>query len=177
VRRQYWCQPRAHNSGCGKISVDQRALDDYVGRFVVRVLSDPEHSAAIEAALNAAQEQLGKLDAEIAECEELAEELAARLGRREITLARYDAAVKPLDRQLAELRAQREAVVAQPSRPLALVPSATSTAEMKRRWDTATTGQRRLLLRQALRGRVMLVKPLDPTAARVFDPARVVLED
>ncbi len=106
VRRQYWCQPRAVRGGCGRITVDQCELDRHVGALVVRILADPRHAEALEAAAKATQDKRRPLLAELSECKHLAEELSGRLGRREITLKRYDVAMVPLDKRIAELRAE-----------------------------------------------------------------------
>lgn len=166
VRRQYWCAKS--NGGCGRISVDQRALDDYARTLTVAILSDRRHAAEVEAATRTANDRVAQLDAKIAELDALAEELAARLGRAEMPLARYDAAVRPLDRQLAELRAERAAI---PDTPR-VIGGAASRAAWARRWDAAEPDERRTLLRQALRGRALIVDPAD-RANRSDVPGRV----
>ncbi|HEX5349019.1 MAG TPA: recombinase family protein [Pseudonocardiaceae bacterium] len=57
VRRQYWCQPRAVRGGCGHITVDQRELERHVGGLVVRILADPRHAEAVEAAARATEDK------------------------------------------------------------------------------------------------------------------------
>ncbi|MGH3815095.1 MAG: hypothetical protein ACRDUV_22065 [Pseudonocardiaceae bacterium] len=86
VRRQYWCQPGAVRGGCGRIAVDQRELDRHAGALVVRILADPRHAEALEAAAEAMQDKRRLLLVELSECEHLADELSGWLGRREITL-------------------------------------------------------------------------------------------
>lgn len=173
VRRQYWCQYRPAYGGCQGISVDQRALDGRVRDMTVGILADPRHAAAVAAAAAEHADQAAELDRQIAELDELAVALSTRLGRREISLARYDAAVGPLDAELAELRGRREALGAGPEPP----PDAAATAESlqvwQRRWGAAVVGERRALIRQALGGRRLVVLPLDRHAPRQFDPARV----
>lgn len=176
-RRQYWCQPRSHKGGCGRIAVDQRELDRHVAALAIRILADPRHAAAVEASGKAAGEKRRRLEAEIEECEHLAEELAGRLGRREISLARHDAAVKPLDRQLDQLRTELDALPTIPEVDLSPESAATSLAEWRARWEAALVPERRALLRQALRGRQLVVMPADPAAPRRFDPKRVAIVD
>jgi hypothetical protein len=106
VRRQYWCQPRTVRGGCGRIAIDQRQLDRHVGALVVRILSDPRHAEAVEAAARATEDKRRPLLAELSECEHLADELSGRLGRREIMLQRYDVAIAPLDKRIADLRVE-----------------------------------------------------------------------
>jgi site-specific DNA recombinase len=177
VRRQYWCQPRAVDGGCGGISIDQRELDRHIGVLVVHILADPRHAGAIEAAARAAGEKRRELEAEIAECEHLAEKLAERLGRREIALARFDAAMVPLDKSLAELREQLAELDATADAPVPPEAVAASLAEWKARWEAATIPERRSLLRMALRGRRLVVMPADPHGPRRFDPNRIVIDD
>jgi len=177
VRRQYWCQPRAHDGGCGRIAVDQRELDRHIGALVVAILADPRHAAAVESAARSAVEQRQKIEAEISECEQLANALANRLGRREISLIRYDAATVPLDRRLAELRDTLGEIDAAPSAVVSAEVVAASRAEWEARWKVATVAEQRALLRQALRGRRLVVMPADPQAPRRFDAGRIVIEE
>ena len=170
VRRQYWCGPSPR--GCMKISIDQRALDGLARALVIRVLSDPEHAAQIEAAAAEHADEAGKLDSAITAAEELGRALADRLGREEITLDRYDAATGPLDRRLAGLRAQRKAL-AQPGEP---VPAALSCQQWEARWEAADPVERRRLLRLALRGKVLRVGPAD-MADRTNVTRRVTIGD
>lgn len=175
VRRQYWCQPRVVNGGCGRISIDQRDLDRHVAALVIEVLSDPRHAAAVEAAASAALDVRQQLDAEISEVEHTAEELAGRLGRGEIKLSRFDAATGPLDRRLAELRARRAEIESAPALAASPQVLAASKQQWAERWDVASVSERRALLRQALRGRRLLVMPADPKAPRRFDSKRITL--
>ncbi|WP_255638868.1 recombinase family protein [Amycolatopsis sp. DSM 110486] len=173
VRRQYWCQPRAHAGGCGRISVDQRALDGHVLELIAVILSDPRHAAAIEASTKAAADARQLVHDELARAEQLANELSARLGREEMSLARYDAAVAPLDKKIARLRAQL--VELGESAEVKLPPklAAESLEEWRARLKAATVPERRALLARALRGRWLVVSSLDPSAPRVFDPNRI----
>ena len=162
VRRQYWCQPRSHDGGCGRISVDQRDLDRHLAALVVAVLADPRHAAAVESAAQAAANQRRQLEAAIADAEHTAELLAARLGRNEIKLSRYDAAVRPLDRRITELQRQLDDLDAEPTTPASAEVVAASRTEWQHRWTVATVGERRTLVRMALRGRRLFVGPADP---------------
>ncbi|MGH3547236.1 MAG: recombinase family protein [Pseudonocardiaceae bacterium] len=179
VRRQYYCQPRVARGGCGRITVDQRQLDRHVGALVVRILADPRHTEAIEAAAKATQDKRRPLRAELSECEHLADELSGRLGRREITLQRYDVAMAPLDKRIAELRA--ELVELDNSVPAAVADPAVEAAsreEWTARWNAATVAERRNLIRQALTNRRIVIAPAIRSSGRPkFDPKRIVIED
>ncbi len=178
VRRQYWCQPRTVRGGCARITIDQRQLDRHVGALVVRILADPRHAEAVEAAAKATEDKRRPLLAELSECEHLAEELSGRLGRREITLQRYDVAIAPLDKRITELRAELAEL---DSVPTALADPAVETAsreEWTARWNAATVTERRNLIRQALRNRRIVIAPaLQSSRSPKFDPQRIIIEE
>jgi DNA invertase Pin-like site-specific DNA recombinase len=156
VRREYWCSPTSYR-GCGKIAVDQRALDAFAKELAVAALSDAEAASAAEAAAVAVQAEAASLDAAIARAEGLRVQLAGRLGRGELELDVFDAAVGPLNQRLAALRAQRTALGTGQPQPVPV----DSEAAWRRRWDGAEPGDRRDMLRLALRGRHLVVNPAD----------------
>ena len=51
-----------------------------------------------------------RLDLAIAEAENVAEALADRLGRGDMTRFRYDVVIRPLDERIAKLKAERSAL-------------------------------------------------------------------
>jgi site-specific DNA recombinase len=153
VNRQYWC-PKTHG-GCGRIAVDQRRLDEAAAALTIEILADPRHADAIEAATREVESEAVRLDLAIAEAEGVAEALADRLGRGDITLTRYDIAVQPLDERIAMLKAERSALGAPSPHRL---PRA-SREHWQRRWNDADLGERRVLLKMALRGRCLIVGP------------------
>lgn len=159
VRRQYWCQPRAVRGGCGRVTVDQRELDRHVGALVVRILADPRHAEAVEAAAQATEDKRRPLLAELSECEHPADELSGRLGRREITLKRYDVAIAPLDKRIAELRAELAELGSVPTAVADPAVEAASREEWTARWNAATVAERRNLIRQALTNRRIVIAP------------------
>lgn len=182
VRRQYWCQPRVGSvSGCGRIAVDQREMDTHVGALAVTMLSSPDHAAQIEAAAKAAKvidDKRVKLDAKIVAAEHTANELAGRLGRDEMSLERYDAVIGPLERRLVMMRAEMKELDEQrpPTPEDDERVSTASRAVWEARWKAATTSEKRSLLRKALRGRALVVGPVDVHAPRTFDRNRVTVE-
>jgi site-specific DNA recombinase len=154
IRREYLCNPTGGYGGCGKTAIDQRALDEHAKELAIAVLSDAEVAHAAEVAAAEAEAQATELDAEIARAEELRRQLADRLGRGEMELDVFDAAVAPLDKRLAGLREQRDAIgVAPPRAP------ADSESAWRRRWDAADPAERRSMLKLALRGRHLVIKP------------------
>jgi len=176
VAREYWCkkytQPGRPAGGCGTVRIDQRALDGAARELAVEILADPRHAAQVEAAAARHEEEATALDSLITDAEQTALAMADRLGRGEKTLAEYDAVMGPLDTRLAGLRAQREALNGAPGP----VPAAQSRAGWAARWEGATPGERRALLRTALRGRVLVVGPADP-ADRANVTRRVTIAD
>jgi site-specific DNA recombinase len=178
VRRQYWCKPRSVNGGCGRITVDQRELDRHVGALVVRILSDPRHAEAVEAAAKATEDKRRPLLAELSECEHLADELSGRLGRREITLKRYDVVIVPLDRRIAELRAGLAELDSVPRAVADPAVEAASREEWTARWNAATVAERRNLIRQALTNRRIVIAPaVRSFGIPKFDPNRICIEE
>ncbi len=152
VNRQYWC-PKPF--GCGRIAIDQRALDEAAAALAIEILADPRHAAAIEAVAREVESEATRLDLAITEAESVAEALADRLGRGDISLARYDIAVRPLDERIAKLKSERAALGGPAPQRL---PTA-SGKHWQRRWKDAGPEERRTLLRMALRGRRLIVGP------------------
>lgn len=178
VRRQYRCQPRSVNGGCGRITVDQRELDRHVGALVVRILSDPRHAEAVEAAAKATEDKRRPLLAELSECEHLADELSGRLGRREITLKRYDVVITPLDKRITELRAGLAKLDSVPRAVTDPAVEAASREEWTARWNAATVAERRNLIRQALTNQRIVVAPaVRSSGIPKFDPNRICIEE
>jgi DNA invertase Pin-like site-specific DNA recombinase len=158
VIRSYICNPGV--GGCGKVEVDQRTMDAAVSALVIEILSDPRNTTAIESAARQIASETARLDLAIAEAEDVAEALADRLGRGEITLTRYDVAVKPLDARIAKLRAERDALPDPGSAdPMTQQPLEATREQWKQRWDAADHKERRDLLKMALRGKHIVVAP------------------
>ena len=153
VRRQYWC-PKTHG-GCGRIAIDQRGLDEAAAALAIEILADPCHADAIEATAREMETEAARLDLAIAEAENVANALADRLGHGDITLTRYDIAIRPLDERIAKLKTERAALGASyPQR----TPKA-SRQHWERRWNDADQKEKRELLRMALRGRRLIIAP------------------
>lgn len=179
IRREYFCHTRTVRGGCGGTAISQRELDRYVRALVVRILSDPRHAEALEAAAQVMVDKRRPLLAELSDCEYLAEELSGRLGRREITLQRYDVAIAPLDKHIAELRAELAGLDSRVSASVVdPAVEAASREEWTARWDAATVAERRGFLRQALANRRIVIAPFVPSPGRrKFDPNRIIIEE
>ncbi|NUT31509.1 MAG: recombinase family protein [Hamadaea sp.] len=177
VKRQYWCQKRADGKGCGRLACDQRGLDKATEKIVLDILANPKHADAVEAAASAVaekrQELMGKLEA----AEQRALVLSERLGNEEMSLARYDAAIAPLDKKIAKLREQLEELPTQQAVTLTAEERARSRAQWQARWDAAEVPERRRMIRLALRGKRLVLMPADPKHPRKFDPRRIKIVD
>jgi hypothetical protein len=155
--REYWCK-KYGTGACGTVHIDQRQLDEAARELVIAILSDERNAAAIEAELAARADEAGTLESLIAEAKRDAETMAERLGRKERTLAEYDAFMRGHDAYLADLRAKL-AAMDKPGEP---VPAWQTAGVWARRWDDAGPSERMSLLRQALRGRVLIIGLPDP---------------
>lgn len=173
-KREYLCVKRVGRGGCWGIVVDGGELDGWAKDFVITRFSDPGNALRVTGELARARmaaDRSAEIAAEVEKAEDLAQTLSDRLGRGEITLARYDAVVAPLDRRLAELRAEAKSLRPKRSGPVPVM----TRAEATQMWAGASSADRRSLLRQALAGRKMIVNPADPSAPRAFDPGRVIV--
>jgi site-specific DNA recombinase len=161
-RRAYHC------SNCKGVSVDQRAADLVLHDLTIERLADPAHAEQVAGRSRAVAE----LDGRIAEAEHTAREVGRRLAdpKDAMTLDRYDIIIGPLDQALADLRARRDALLAQ---GVGQGPSAATVDGLEALWADESEGyadRRRALVRQAF--------PLGLTVApgrsgRTFDPGRI----
>ena len=167
IRRDYYCGPYP-DRGCGRIMVDQRGLDEAVEALTIEILADPRHAEAIEVTAREMETEAARLDLAIADAERVAEALADRLGRGEMTRSRYDIAIRPLDGRIAKLKAERAAIGdLSPQHP-----PVASREHWQRRWEQADTEERRALLKMALRGRRLIIDPASPKRAERSDVTR-----
>ncbi|GAB3435334.1 recombinase zinc ribbon domain-containing protein [Flindersiella endophytica] len=102
--RRYLCN---NKPACGKVLIDQRRADAVVRDLTLERLADPRHAEQVKQRSKAVAE----LDAKIADAETTARQVGARLGEGKITLDRHDAIMEPLDRRLAKLHADRDALL------------------------------------------------------------------
>jgi site-specific DNA recombinase len=166
VHREYWCGP--YPRGCGRIMVDQRGLDEAAAALAIEILADPRHADAVETTAREMKTEADRLDLAIAEAENVAEALADRLGRGDMTRSRYDVVIRPLDERVVKLKAERAALG-----DLSLQrPPAASHEHWQRRWKEADAGERRVLLKMALRGRRLIIDPASPKRAERSDVTR-----
>ena len=141
------------------------------GHGALRELSDPAAASALERAQRERSERWAGISAQVAAIEADALAVADRFGRGELTLARYDAITGPLDKRLAVLRAELEAVDVEPEgySPRLFTPREAERFAWLIRWDEGGVAERRAIVKMALRGRRIVVGP--GKSAR-FDPER-----
>ena len=167
-RKQYWCKK------CWHTFVDARRLDEWAGDYAIRILSDPEHASAIEREAQEQSARRAELEAEAAGIESTLIEIAGRLGRREISLARHDAICGPLDSRLAEI-ARLVGVISAPLPALGPEVLTIPRADQEygwwlAKWQSSSTGEKRAMVLRALQGKRPVVGPGRggrPVASRV----------
>ena len=168
-RTMYFCVKQ--RGGCGKVYISMTATDKQIELLVVKRLSDREHAAQVKAYTTHRAERLAAVRAEIADVEELAEALSERLGRREMTLAAFDKANRPLAAQLAALDAERLSLESGALGPVEVA----TPEEIAAQWDNADPPEKRTMLVRALGRWRLVVGPGSRRQGRRFDPSRLRL--
>ena len=179
-RRQYWCR------SCHHTFVDAERLDEWAGDFAIRVLRDQAQAEELERADREREPVRQTLLAESASIEATMTELAARLGRQEISLARHDAACGPLEARQKAIRAELASLAAHEPEP---IPVGVRTIPARdaahigwlETWTDGTPADRRAMVLRALNGRRLVVgRALNDGRLMVggeygrrFDPERV----
>ena len=153
VHRQYWCGRKATEDAVASHRPARPGQSRQA--LTIEILADPRHADAIEATARELESEASRLDLAIAEAESVAEALSDRLGRGDITLSRYDIAIRPLDERIAKLKTERAAL----GGPSPQRPPRASREHWQRRWAAADQKEKRALLRMALRGRRFVVAP------------------
>ncbi|RKT84228.1 Site-specific DNA recombinase [Saccharopolyspora antimicrobica] len=169
-RRQYHCPP--NRNGCGKVAADMRAVDAELRAFTIMRLSDSWYAEAINAARARVADRLAEVQREITECEQVQEELAAKLGRRELTMKAFNAANGPLSESLSTLYRERDELTGgSPEGPSTAQPA----EDIARQWDHGEVADRRALLIQALGADTMVIDPAPKGGPRKFHHKRMRL--
>jgi hypothetical protein len=176
-RRNYWC------SKCKHVFADADRLDDYAADFAIRTLRDEEQASALERESVEREETRQALLSEMAGIDQTLLELAGRLGRQEMSLARHDAACGPLESRLGAIRAELAALAAAEPEPIPQghgIPARdVAHLDLLDRWDSGTNGERRAMVLRALNGRTFVVSralrdgKLMVGSGTRFDPRRV----
>jgi DNA invertase Pin-like site-specific DNA recombinase len=170
-KREYWCSPA--NGGCSGSSIDQRELDEWAADFAIRTLSDPQHRDAVAKRAAEMDARVAELDRESSDIEAILDDLNAKLtadlpnavraGRADKVRARHASLTAPLEKRLAEIGPELEALASESATP---EPGTRTIPERDQAylywldlWDTGETGERRPILARALAGRVIVVSP------------------
>ena len=163
--RHYWCK------ACARISVDVARLDIWAADWSIRELSDPAHAQSVERAQRERNGDVGEYicpgRGDRGRCASSCRPVRAR----RMTLARYDAITGPLDKRLAALRAELDALDVEPASysPRLFTPREAERFAWLIRWDEGDEVERRGIVKLALHGRRIVVGP--GRSAR-FDPER-----
>jgi hypothetical protein len=163
---QYWCKR------CRKIYIKTTHLDDWAWDFTVRTLRDQSQTEAIEREARELAERREALITEAAAIEQTLIEVAARLGRQELSLQRHVAIARPLEQRQATIRRELSELAETEPAPLPEGIPAEDWAHIDWlwRWDSGTYAEKRAMLLRPLNGRKLTVGP--GRDAR-FDPSRV----
>lgn len=119
---QYWCpyggrkrhgvkNPAASSFlGCGKLHIDGRFADRLVKQMVIARLSDPRHADQLNRRAARDEAERARINAEIAEAEATDDMMLAKVGRGEMTEAKYETFGAPYRARMARLRAELAAI-------------------------------------------------------------------
>ena len=164
--RQYWCIKRggyrAEDTGCGRITVDQRFADEVVTEATLARLSDPRHADAIAAHGEQVAKVRAEVGAEVARLEADADALAEKVAAWGV--GRVDKAMRPITARLEALRARLEALEA-PSGPV--IDPDTVAAE----WASDTVAEQHQKVRAAFPDGIT-VRPTDKRGRLARTPER-----
>ena len=94
IRREYRCLKQADRAGCGGIHIDARTAEEAVDEAMRTRLGDPRRAAKMAAHLTKMSEQRAKIESEIVQLQESADELALKTAKWGVD--RVDKAMEPL---------------------------------------------------------------------------------
>lgn len=177
TRRDYYCA-KSHR-GCGRMSIDMRALDAELRLFVIARLSDPRVVNALTHSRSQADPRLTEVRTELANATALQDRISERLGRREITESAFDAANRPLNADIQRLK--KELNELEESSASANPGEVLTAEQVAEQWDRSTLLSesevekgvqiRRKLLKSALGTDVQI--RIHPQPDKRFTPDRV----
>jgi len=167
TRRQYWCQVREKQGGCGKLCIDWLLADGIVAKAVIRKLGDPRHADRVARETAQVTEVRSRLQVEVTRLEGDAEALATKVATW--GMARVDKAMEPIDARLADLRRQLAGLEV-PESPGASAKGA------QEDWMGATLTQRRAMVRRAFPDGITILPANSRGVGSRTDEARVHFE-
>ncbi|MGI9002210.1 MAG: recombinase family protein [Pseudonocardia sp.] len=105
-KREYRCRPRPDypGSACGRNHIDGRTADQAVAVAITARLGDPRHADRVAEHLAHVGAERGRIEAEIVRWEATADEVVTKTAQWSV--ARVDAAMGPILRQIDGLRAE-----------------------------------------------------------------------
>ncbi|GHE28624.1 resolvase [Streptosporangium violaceochromogenes] len=157
---RYWCAtPRG---GCGKIAINALQSEEEVERQIIEYLTEPDVLVRLRASTSSGSVDQARAD--LARDEATLKEMAGMWGRRELTLAEYTEARKPVVARIEEARLY---VTASAPRILRQILA----GDVAENFSRTTPTQKREVVLSILPGYVVL--PHDKTKPRRFDPARL----
>ena len=112
-KRRYWCSNEAGYTGCGKVSIDAEAAEDFMRDATFAALETPELRAALEER-EAGDDSGRELLAALRLVEQRMEEAGREYAQGSIPMAALRAATDELERQATELRRRLETAGRQP---------------------------------------------------------------
>ncbi|MGW4423998.1 recombinase family protein [Streptosporangium sp. NPDC004631] len=157
---RYWCA--TPNGGCGKIAISALMCEREVERQIVEYLTTPDVLVRLRASTSSGNVDQARAD--LARDEEDLKQMAGMWGRRELSLAEYMEARKPV---MARIEEARLYVTASAPRILRTILA----GDVAENFAQATPAQKRDVVLSILPGYIVL--PHDKTKARRFDPTRL----
>ncbi|HEX3781301.1 MAG TPA: recombinase family protein [Pseudonocardiaceae bacterium] len=136
-KREYRCRRNAdHPHGCGKTYMDGKIADAAVGEAVRARLGDPRHADQIAKRLAKASQQRDRINAEIHQLDQSADDLAEKTARW--GAARVDKAMAPILRRIDGLHVELAKLDEPASTPAAVVDAVRDWNEAEQRGDLDT---------------------------------------
>lgn len=160
--RRYWCPSSYPYHGCGGIAIDAERAEARVEALILAYLTRPDVIKALSRTFTS--DSADRARVEIAEDEQQLKDLAAASGRREITMAEYLAARRPVAERLAQRRDLLASQTPQSVRRLI------KAGDMPKAWKAMSPTQRREVARAVFPHGLEV---LPATRRSVFDPTRL----
>lgn len=158
VRRQYWCQYRMREqTGCGRITIDQRFADAVVESLVVGRLGDPRHADRVAKVAERVKVEHRSLRAELDRLNGEMDDLTDKTGDPGWTPARVTKALAKYAPRVAEVEAKVKALEALPA-----LGAESASLDAQADWDAGLVADRRLLVKRAFPEGLVVMKAEAP---------------
>lgn len=171
TRYRYWCATSStRRNGCGRIAIAGPGSEAEVERQVLEYLARPDVTRALTAGSSSTAVEATRRA--IADDEAQLRELAQAHGHKQISMAEWLEARRPIDARIKSARAALKAVT--PPRVRRVIEADDTVGA----WEELSPTDRRELVRVVLQSggyKGWEVRPADPTGARRFDAGRLAL--